>query len=215
MMTLPASLHRASKRAPGSCGCTRASTYCREVQPAPNSIPILVVCTGPPGTGKSTIASAVALRAGATVLGWDWAMGALTWCAPVQGALESLDRLEYRRVGWSLLWNLAEAQLRLGHSVVLDGVARSGEVSESRDLAQRLGARCVVVLTACEDRDRLRHRVEGRDRSIPGWHELTWDHVVDFLDRWEPPDDADVFIDTSTDPVLVALVDRIVALGTN
>lgn len=196
-------------------GCLHSASYGGDMEQVANAGPLLVVCTGPPGTGKSSIANAVARRVGATVLGWDWAMGALTWCAPVQEALESLDHLEYRRVGWSLLWNMAEAQLRLGGSVVLDGVARAGEVSESRDLAQRLGARCVVVLTACEDRDRLRHGVEGRDRSIPGWHELTWDHVVDFLERWEPPDDADVFIDTSTDPDLVALVDRIVALGTN
>ena len=88
-----------------------------------NESPLLIVCTGPPGTGKSTIANEVARRTGATVLGWDWAMGALTWCAPVQDALESLDRVTHRRVGWSLLWNLAEEQLRLGRSVVLDGVA--------------------------------------------------------------------------------------------
>ncbi len=125
--------------------------------------PLLVVCTGPPGTGKSTISNELARQLGATVLGWDWAMGALTWCEPVQDALASLDRVAHRRVGWSLLWNLAEEQLRLGRSVALDGVARAGEVSESRELAQRLGARSAVVLTSCEDRDRLRRRVEGHD----------------------------------------------------
>lgn len=179
----------------------------------PYSSPLLVVCTGPPGTGKSTIAAEVARHDSATVLAWDWAMGALTWCAPVQDALASLDHETYRRVGWSLLWNLAEAQLRLGRSVVLDGVARAGEVSESRELARRLGARCVVVVTACENREDLRLRVENRDRAIPGWHELTWDHVVDFLGRWEPPDDADIVIDTSNDPDVAAIADRIVTLA--
>ena len=137
-------------------------------------------------------------------------MGALTSCEPVQQALESLDRVAYRRIGWSLLWSLAEAQLRLGRSVVLDGVARSGEVSESRDLAQRLGAGCVVVLTMCEDRGLLRRRVEGRERRIPGWHELTWAHVADFLGRWEPPD-ADIAVDTGDDPDVAGVVDRILA----
>ena len=52
--------------------------------------------------------------------------------------------------------------------------------------------------------------VEHRDHAIPGWHELTWDHVVDFLGRWEPPEDVDLLIDTGDDPDLTALVDRIV-----
>jgi predicted kinase len=174
------------------------------------SAPLLVVCTGPPGTGKSTLADEIGRRLGATVLGWDWAMGALTWCTPVQDALASLDRVTHRRVGWSLLWNLAQEQLRLGRSVVLDGVARAGEVAESRTLAQGLGARAVVVLTTCEDRELLRRRIEGRDRAIPGWDELTWEHVEDFLGRWEPPDDADITIDTGGDPDVAALVDRVV-----
>ena len=114
------------------CVCTARlialSTYGRGVEQTPTASPLLVVCTGPPGTGKSTIANEVAARLGATVLGWDWAMGALTWCEPVQDALASLDRVTHRRVGWSLLWNLAEEQLRLGRSVVLDDVARAGEV---------------------------------------------------------------------------------------
>ena len=181
------------------------------MEPTPDASPFLVVCTGPPGTGKSTIAGALARQAGATVVGWDWVMGAMTWCAPVQDALASLDHESHRRIGWSIMWNLAEAQLRLGRSVVLDGVARFNEVRESRDLAARLDARCVVVLTACADRERLRRRVEGRDRSIPGWHELTWDHVVDFLGRWEPPEDVDLLIDTGDDPDVTALVDRVVA----
>ena len=73
----------------------------------------------------------------------------------------------------------------------------------------------MVVLTSCADRERLRRRVEGRDRAIPGWHELTWEPVEDFLGRWEPPDDADIAIDTSDDPDVVAIVDRIITLRTN
>jgi predicted kinase len=41
------------------------------MEQTPTACPLLVVCTGPPGTGKSTIADEVAQRLGATVLGWD------------------------------------------------------------------------------------------------------------------------------------------------
>ena len=38
----------------------------------------------------------------------------------------------HRGVGWSVLWALARSQLRLGSSVVLDGVAREPEVEGTR-----------------------------------------------------------------------------------
>jgi predicted kinase len=158
----------------------------------------LAVFTGAPCSGKSTLAEAAAARLGAPVLAWDWAMAALTWCEPVQDTVESLDRPTQRRIGWTILTNLAEAQLRHGRSVVLDGVARDDHVAAARDLAQRYDARSIVVLTTCDDRDWLRARTDGRRRAIPGWHELTWDHVGSF--RWELPADVDHTVDTSHDP---------------
>jgi predicted kinase len=159
---------------------------------------MVVLCTGPPCSGKSTLAEGVAGILGAPVLGWDWAMAGLTWCEPIQATLRSLDRTDHRHVGWSVLANLAEAQLRHGRSVVLDGVARAEHVAMIRERAQRHQARSLVVLTSCTDRERLRARVERRRRAIPGWYELTWDHVGSF--RWQPPTDVDHTIDTAHDP---------------
>jgi predicted kinase len=127
---------------------------------------------------------------GAAVLGWDWVMGALASHPAVDEALRRLDWLPYRTVGWSVLWNLAEAQLRAGRSVVLDGVARQEEIDGTTEVAARCGARLVVVVTGCRDRTVHRDRIEGRRRGIPGWHELEWDQVAGFFDHWdEPPGD--------------------------
>lgn len=164
----------------------------------------MVLFTGPPCSGKSTLAESAAGLLNAAVLGWDWAMAGLTWCEPVQTALRALDRADYWRVGWMLLSNMAEAQLRQGRSVVLDGVAREEHVAMVRALALRNQAHSVVVLTSCTDRRRLRARVEQRRRAIPGWYELTWDHVGSY--RWDPPVDVDHAIDTATDPDPDALV---------
>jgi predicted kinase len=158
----------------------------------------LVLLTGAPCSGKSTLAEGVAGILHAPVLGWDWVMAGLTWCEPVQEALRSLDRAAHWRIGWSVLANLAEAQLRQRRSVVLDGVARAEHVALVRDVARRNDARSLVVLTACRDRRVLRSRLDGRRRGIPGWYELTWEHVGSF--RWEPPDDVDHAVDTGDDP---------------
>ena len=33
-------------------------------------------------------------------------------------------------------------------------------------------------MTSCRDAELHRARVEGRQRQIPGWYELDWDHVA-------------------------------------
>lgn len=141
------------------------------------------------------MAEEAALELAAPVLGWDWAMASLTSFGPVQEAISGMSHLEHRRLGWSILWNLATAQLRRGQSVVLDGVARDLEVAGTRDLARTAGVRCMVVATRCTDVELHRSRVEGRVRGIPGWHELQWDHVARLRDRWEEPHHVDLRLD--------------------
>ena len=90
----------------------------------PRSDMLLVLVTGLPGTGKSTMAEIASRELGAPVLGHDWAMSGLRPYPEMQRALDAMDPPGHRGVGWSLLWALARSQLRRGSSVVLDGVAR-------------------------------------------------------------------------------------------
>ena len=137
----------------------------------------MVLLTGVPSSGKSTLADIAASALTASVLAWDWVMASLTAIDDVQAALRQMDREDYRALGWSVIWNLSIAQLRSGHSVVLDGVARDSEVRRFREIATEFGVRSVVVWTLCSDREVHRSRVDGRVRAIPGWHELEWSHV--------------------------------------
>ena len=156
---------------------------------------MLVLVTGLQGTGKSTIAARCADLLDAPVLAWDWVMAALTPFERVQATLEALDRPTYRAVGWAVMWQLSRAELQRGRSVVLDGLARSDEVAGTRALAAEHGAGCLVVLTTCVDPELHRSRVDGRTRGIPGWYELSWDHVAETRRTWKPPADVDVVLD--------------------
>ena len=112
------------------------------------------------------------------MLGHDWAMSGLRPFAEVQQALDAMSPPGHRPVGWSIVWALARAQLRMGTPVVLDGVAREPEVAATRAVAGEEGADSLVVLTACADAAVHRTRVEGRRRRIPNWYELEWEHVA-------------------------------------
>lgn len=164
------------------------------------STPVVVLFTGPPGTGKSTLADCAAEVLAAPVFGWDWAMASLTDFDTIQQAIHELSHLEHRRMGWSILGNLAAAQLRRGCSVVLDGVARDEEIEQIRHVAAREGAQLLVVVTSCSDEATHRGRLLGRVRGIPGWHELDWDHVAGLLGSWIEPANADLYLD-AMDPL--------------
>jgi predicted kinase len=162
-------------------------------------VTLLVLFTGLPATGKSTMAEVAARELGAPVLGHDWAMSGLRPFAEVQEALDAMAS-GHRSVGWSVVWALARAQLRMGRSVVLDGVAREPEVAATRAMSVEEGAGSLVVMTGCADAAAHRSRVEGRQRQIPNWYELDWDHVETARKAWVPLRDVDLVLE-ATDPV--------------
>ena len=159
--------------------------------------PTLVLVTGLPGTGKSTVAEAAAEVLGAAVLGHDWAMSGLRPYQELQDVLEAMEPWGHRVVGWSILNALAAAQLRAGRSVVLDGVARQPEIAACRGNAQSEDSRFVMIATQCSDRALHRSRIEGRQRSIPNWYEVGWSSVERALDVWEQPEGADLCLDAA------------------
>jgi predicted kinase len=161
---------------------------------------LIVLVTGLPATGKSTMAEVAARELGAALLGHDWAMSGLRPYPEVQDALDVMGLAGHRAVGWSIIWALARAQMRIGSPVVLDGVARDQEVAGTRRVADEEGARSLVVMTRCDDPEVHRARVEGRRRDIPNWYELEWGHVQRSRSSWVAPGEVDLVLE-ATDPV--------------
>jgi predicted kinase len=164
------------------------------VMTKPLDPPALVLVTGLQGTGKSAVAGGVAEALHAPLLAWDWLMAGLTSFEPVQDAFRAMGREEYRRAGWVQLLQLARLQLLHGTTVVVDGLARAGEVEAVRALAAEMDARSLIVLTSCSA-EVQRTRIVGRERAIPGWYELTWEHVAESRTRWVGLPDVDVEVD--------------------
>lgn len=135
--------------------------------------PTVVVVTGLPGTGKSTLADLVARRIGAPAFSGDWLMGAL---AP-HGILDDLDRPSLLAVYHGLLDRLVTRQLMLGQSAVVDCILDDVIAAEWRRKVTGRGARFLVAECVCTDGGLHRRRLAGRRRDIPGWHEVGWDHV--------------------------------------
>lgn len=131
---------------------------------------MLIVFSGLPGSGKTTIARTLAPRLGATYLRID----------SIEQGLRDAGLAEVGKAGYQIALQLAEANLALGNPVLADCV---NPVAESRqawsDLAQRLGVLLLDVEVICSDPREHRRRVETRQVDVPGLQAPSWQSVLD------------------------------------
>lgn len=141
---------------------------------------MLVVFSGLPGTGKTTIASQLARQTGATYLRIDVIEQALRDAGVLaQGVGAS---------GYGVANALALSNLRLGHTVVADGV---NPVRESREawkaVAIQAGVEWVDIQVICSDEREHQRRVEQRAGDIPGLTPPNWQSVsAHEYEAWDP-----------------------------
>jgi predicted kinase len=134
----------------------------------------LIIFSGLPGTGKSILAESLAKDLGIPVFAKDWLEATL-----VRSGLEStIPERSLGFAGYELLTTLAERQLLLAQSVILDSVAATNSIRNTwRHLAEQYSAELYIIECICSDESLHRARLVGRRRNIPGWHELEWSEV--------------------------------------
>ncbi|MBT2372556.1 AAA family ATPase [Pseudomonas fluorescens] len=149
---------------------------------------MLIVFSGLPGTGKTTIAQALALQTGAVYLRIDSIEQAILDAGVL---IRDVGSSGYRAAN-----ALALSNLRLGHKVIADCV---NPVCESRndwsETAKRAGVPLVNIEVTCSDQQEHRRRVETRKSDIPGLTPPSWQSVMNH--EYEPWMGTPFIIDTA------------------
>lgn len=131
----------------------------------------LVVLSGLPGVGKTSIAEIVAARTGSVHLSIDPVEESLLACGLPPGWQVGVTAYEATRA-------MAEQNLRLGHDVVVDAVNDSEEARQTwRTAATRAGAQIEFVHLVISDEQEHERRLSERDRSLAHVGEPPWSDV--------------------------------------
>lgn len=157
---------------------------------------MLIVLSGLPGSGKTTVARALTARAGAVHLRMD----------TVEQALVDSGRETHpvSPAGYYVLRALAGDLLRQGHTVVADSVNPLTITRETwREVAREVGVGFREVEVVCSDVALHERRVRERVGDIAGLPLPTWEDVqaVEF----EPWDGDRLVVDTATEAVAAAV----------
>lgn len=160
----------------------------------------LVVFSGLPGTGKTTIARGLAFELGAVHVRID----------AIEGALRA-HGYQVSGEGYAVAYAIAADNLRLGRVVIADCVNPWPLTRAAwHEVAAREGAAAVDVEIICSDTAEHRRRVESRISDIAGHTLPTW---TDVLERdYRPWDGERIIVDTASCTVAGAvrwLVDAI------
>lgn len=144
---------------------------------------------GYPGTGKSTIARAIATALHAPLIDRDIIR---QMAVDMFGDVPMVGRFSYE-----LMFALAEEQMRLGLSLVVDSpLTYYSTYEQSRELAQKYGIPLLVVHCQCPP-EVQKHRLEGRKGKVFEFQITTWEEWLQWKPRFEDFDDHGCVIDTS------------------
>lgn len=163
----------------------------------------LIVLSGLPGVGKTSVADLVARRLAAVHLSIDVVEEAMLGCGPPAGWQAGVAAYESIRV-------MSELNLRLGRTVVADAVNDSEEVRQTwRRAAEGAGTDLLFVHLVVPDLREHQRRLAGRDRGLRHVGEPSWAQVLSRASAYAPWVDDHLELDAAVMP-LEDLADAVV-----
>ena len=151
----------------------------------------IIVLAGLPGSGKSTLAEHLSRTLSLPVFSID----------PIEAAMwrSGLVKSQTGIAAYNVATALADEQLRLGHSVIIDAVNPvEAPRAAWRNVAAKYRAHLGIIECVCSDETIHRQRIEARIRGIEGMPEITWARVLERRAEYEAWTDARLVLDTST-----------------
>lgn len=154
-----------------------------------NSGSIFVLMRGYPGTGKSTIARAIAAALHAPLIDRDILR---------QKAVDIFgDHPQVGRFSYEMMFALTKEQLSLGLSVVVDTpLTYHTTYQQSKELARAYHTPMLIVHCQCPPEVQKR-RLEGRKGKVSEFQITSWEEWLRWKPRFEDFDDGGCVIDTS------------------
>ncbi len=130
----------------------------------------IIIVSGLPGSGKSTIAEGLAEKLNLSIFSVD----------PIESSILKTGIKKSFETGYAaylVAETLADEQLKLGHSVIIDAVS---PVKEARDMWHELENKHdakLIIIECILDPNIHKKRVESRVRNLHGIPEVTWEDV--------------------------------------